>query len=292
MTQTEAKPDIGALKEMARVLRKDIVEMTTKAGSGHPSSSFSAVELITAIYFGGILRHRADEPKWPDRDRFVLSKGHGAPVLYAALGEAGYFPKEWFDHLREIGSNLEGHPNVKRTPGIEASTGSLGQGLSIAVGMALAGHMDDKDYQVFCMTGDGEIDEGQIWEAAASAAKYYLPNIVWIIDKNGYQQTGSTKEIMPMAPLADKTRAFGWHTREINGNDIEECLDALAEARAWHDGPYCLIANTHKGQGVSFVEANYHYHGKALTDEEAVRALDELGWPEEARKFEKNGKGS
>lgn len=292
MTDTQATPDVGALKEVGRQLRKDIIEMTTRAGSGHPSSSFSAVEAVTALYFGGILRHRPNEPKWSDRDRFVLSKGHAAPVQYAALAEQGYFPKDWLDGLRQIGQPLEGHPNMNRIPGIEASTGSLGQGLSIAVGIALAGHMDNKDYKVFCMTGDGEIDEGQIWEAAASAAKYHLPNIVWIVDKNGYQQTGPTKEVMPMSPLAEKTRAFGWHTREISGNDIEECLDALAEARAWHDGPYCLISNTKKGYGVSFVEADYHYHGKALTEEEAARALRELGFDEAAAKYDANGKGA
>lgn len=292
MAQTQARPNVDALKETARQLRKDIIEMTTRAGSGHPSSSFSAVEVVTALYFGGILRHRPNEPKWPDRDRFVLSKGHGAPVQYAALAEQGYFPKDWLKGLRQIGQPLEGHPNMRTTPGIEANTGSLGQGLSIAVGMAMAGHKDNRDYNVFCMTGDGEIDEGQIWEAAASAAKFYLPNIVWIVDKNGYQQTGSTSEVMPMAPLAEKTRAFGWHTREINGNDIEECLDALAEARAYHDGPYCLIANTKKGYGVSFVEANYHYHGKALTNDEAARALDELGYSEAAAEFAAKGKGA
>lgn len=292
MTDTQARPDVGALKEAARLLRKDIIEMTTRAGSGHPSSSFSAVEVIVGLYFGGILRQSPDSPKDPDRDRFIMSKGHGAPAQYAALAERGYFPKEWMDGLREIGQPLEGHPNMKRIPGIEASTGSLGQGLSVAVGIAIAGKLDEKDYQVFCMTGDGEIDEGQIWEAAASAAKFNLSNLVWIIDKNKYQQTGATKDVMPMAPLAEKCRAFGWHTREINGQSLEEVMDALAEAHAYQDGPYCIISNTDKGAGVSFVQGDFSYHGKALTREEAGRALRELGWDEDAKKYDTDGKGA
>ncbi|HEY3266667.1 MAG TPA: transketolase [Armatimonadota bacterium] len=286
MADTQARPDIGALKETARLLRKDVVEMTTKAGSGHPSSSISAAEVVAGLYFGGILEKNPAEPKDPNRDRFILSKGHACPVLYAALAETGYFPKEWMDHLRQIDAPLEGHPNLRRVPGIEASTGSLGQGLSVAVGVALAGHMDDKPYKVYVMTGDGEIDEGQIWEAAASAAKFILPNIVWIVDKNGYQQTGSTHDVMPMAPLADKIRSFGWHVREINGQDMVEVMDALQEAKAWHEGPYCIISNTKKGAGISFVEADFSYHGKALTKEEAGRALIELGFPEEAAKYQ------
>lgn len=287
MTETLARADIPALKETARLLRKDIIEMTTKAGSGHPSSSMSAAEVVAALYFGGILRHNPAEPKWPERDRFVLSKGHACPVLYSALAHTGYFPLEWMDHLREIDAPLEGHPNYLRIPGAEASTGSLGQGLSIGVGMAMAGHMDNKDYKVYVMTGDGEIEEGQIWEAAASAAKFYLPNIVWIIDRNGFQQTGSTKDVMPMDPLAEKATAFGWHVREINGQDMAEVMDALQEAKAHHEGPYCLICNTKKGAGVSFVEGNFHYHGKPLTIEETHRALLELGWTAEAAKYAK-----
>lgn len=278
MTDATARPDIGALQEKARLLRKEIIEMTTKAGSGHPSSSMSAVEVIVSLYFGGVLRQKPSEPQWPDRDRFVLSKGHGVPAQYAALAEAGYFPKEWLNDLRQIGAPLEGHPNVHSTPGIEACTGSLGQGLSIGVGMALAGWLDKKDFNVFVMTGDGEIDEGQIWEAAASASKYKLPNLVWIIDQNGFQQTGATGDILPMEPLAAKAEAFGWHARVINGNDMAEALNALQEARAWKDGPYCLISKTKKGAGVSFVEGDFSYHGKPLTQEETERALEELGW--------------
>jgi len=191
-----------------------------------------------------------------------------------------------------IGQPLEGHPNMKRVPGIEASTGSLGQGLSIAVGMAIAGKLDGKDYKVFCMTGDGEIDEGQIWEAAASAAKFELPNIVWIINKNKYQQTGSTADVMPMDPLPDKCRAFGWHVGEVDGQDMEAVVQAITEARAFRDGPFCLISHTHKGAGVSFVEADFGYHGKALTKEEATRALRELGFEDEAAKYETDGKGA
>jgi transketolase len=278
MTQTPARPDIPVLKEKARLLRKLIIEMTTKAGSGHPSSSMSAAEVIAGLYFGGILRHRPDEPKWPDRDRFVLSKGHACPVLYAALAECGYFPMDWLWGLRQIGQPLEGHPNVHTTPGIEASTGSLGQGLSTGVGMAVAGQLDESPFKVYVMTGDGEINEGQIWEAAASAAKRNLKNLVWIIDKNGYQQTGATQTVLPMDPLADKARAFGWHVREVDGQDMSAVMEALTEASEWSDGPYCLISHTKKGAGVSFVEADFGYHGKPLTADEAKRAMEELGW--------------
>jgi transketolase len=286
MSDTQARPDIAALKEQARVMRRDIIEMTTRAGSGHPSSSMSSAEVITALYFAPFLRYRAAEPAWPDRDRFVLSKGHGVPALYAALAGAGFFPREWLNHLREIDSPLEGHPNLKRTPGIEASTGSLGQGLSIGVGMAFAGKMDKRDYRTWVMTGDGEADEGQIWEAAASAAKYHLDNLVWIVDQNGYQQTGSTKDVMPMDPMARKAETFGWHVREVDGQNMAAVVEALAEAEAWNEArPFFILSHTKKGAGVSFVEGDFSYHGKALTKEETHRALLELGFPEDAARY-------
>ncbi len=277
-TAPPAGASLDVLREKARLLRRDIITMTTTAESGHPSSSLSTVEVLTALYFGGILRYDPRNPAWPDRDRFLLSKGHAAPALYAALAEAGYFPTDRLSTLRQIGSPLEGHPNMRALPGVEASTGSLGQGLSIGVGHALAGRLDGRDYRVFVLTGDGENDEGQVWEAAMSAAKYRLENLTCIVDHNGYQQTGAVNEVMPLAPLADKWRAFGWHTREIDGHDVEQVLDALREAAGVSGQPSAIVAHTRKGNGISFVQADYRYHGKALTPDEAERALKELGW--------------
>lgn len=269
---------LDALREKARLLRKHIITMTTAAGSGHPSSSLSAVEVVTALYFGGLMRYDPRNPARPDRDRFILSKGHAAPILYAALAEAGYFPVSELQTLRQIGSRLEGHPNMRVLPGVEASTGSLGQGLSIGVGHALAGRLDGRDYQVYVLIGDGENQEGQVWEAALSAAKYRLGNLVCVVDHNGYQQTGAVADVMPIEPLAEKWRSFGWHTEEIDGNDMEQVLDALRSANAVEGKPAAIIAHTIKGKGVSFVEADFRYHGRALTPDEAARALKELGW--------------
>lgn len=269
---------LDALREKARLLRKHIITMTTAAGSGHPSSSLSAVEVVTALYFGGLMRYDPRNPAWPTRDRFILSKGHAAPILYAALAEAGYFPVSELQTLRQIGSRLEGHPNMRVLPGVEASTGSLGQGLSIGVGHALAGRLDGRDYQVYVLIGDGENQEGQVWEAALSAAKYRLGNLVCVVDHNGYQQTGAVADVLPIEPLAEKWRAFGWETQEIDGNDMEQVLRALRAANAIEGKPAAIIAHTVKGKGVSFVEADFGYHGKALTPDEAARALKELGW--------------
>ncbi|MBI3948614.1 MAG: transketolase [Armatimonadetes bacterium] len=270
--------ELEKLQDKARLLRRHIIEMTSAAGSGHPSSSLSAVEVVVGLYFGGIIRHDPHRPWWPDRDRFILSKGHAAPVLYAALAEAGYFPASELETLRRNGSPLEGHPRMREVPGVEASTGSLGQGLSIGVGHALAARLDGRGYHVYVMIGDGENDEGQVWEAALSAAKYHLANLTCIVDHNGYQQTGPVAEVMPLAPLAEKWRAFGWQAREIDGHALSQVLDALRAARDAHGQPMVILARTVKGKGVSFVEADYAYHGKALTPEEAERALEELGW--------------
>jgi transketolase len=283
MTLETREPAAGAvspadLKERARWLRRRIIEMTTAAGSGHPSSSFSATEIIVALYFGGILRHDPARPDWPDRDRFILSKGHGVPALYAALAEAGYFPVEELMTLRQLGSRLEGHPNMRRLPGLEASTGSLGQGLSIGCGVALAAKLDAKEYRTFVMLGDGECDEGQVWEAAMTAAHHQLHQLVAIVDHNGYQQTGAVDRVMNIEPLAAKWEAFGWKAREIDGHDFNHVLDALRWAHAGGGAPHVIIARTKKGKGVSFVEADYSFHGKALTADEAKRALEELGW--------------
>ncbi len=214
--------DIDALLARAKSIREDILRMTTEAGSGHPSSSLSATEIVTALYFGGFLRHDPKNPHWPDRDRFILSKGHAAPVLYAALAQSGYFPHDEIMTLRKIGSPVEGHPNMKRLPGVEASTGSLGQGLSIGIGHALAARVDKKGYHTYVMTGDGELGEGQNWEAAASAAKYQLDNLTLIVDRNHFQQTGPAEEVLNMDPIDGKFTAFGWKTQVINGNDMRE----------------------------------------------------------------------
>src|SRR4051812_18694479 len=250
--------------------------MTTEAGSGHPSSSLSAVEVVTALYFGGFLRHDPKDPHGPDRDRFILSKGHAAPVLYSALAEAGYFPKDQLMTLRKLGSPLEGHPNMRRLAGVEASTGSLGQGLSIGVGHALAARIDKKDYRVYVMTGDGELGEGQIWEAAASAAKFRLDNLTCIVDRNHYQQTGAAEEVLNMDPIDGKFTAFGWHTITINGNDMGEVVTALERARAFKCQPTCLVSLTHKGQGIlPLLEklGDVNFHGKPLPAKNLDEAL-------------------
>jgi transketolase len=272
------RPSLEELAETARLLRRRIIEMTTAAGSGHPSSSFSAAELIVGLYFGGILRHDPKNPHWPDRDRFIMSKGHAVPAQYAALAERGYFPVEQLQTLRRLGSPLEGHPNMRRCPGIEASTGSLGQGLSIGLGMALAARLDGRDYRTYVMLGDGECNEGQVWEAAMSAAHHKITNVTVIVDHNGYQQTGAVSKVMEIEPLKAKWEAFRWHAQEIDGHDLAQVMEALETARGIRDRPTVIIALTKKGKGVSFVEADYGYHGKALTPEEAQRALEELGW--------------
>src|SRR4051794_26859776 len=241
--------------------------MTTEAGSGHPSSSLSAAEVVTALYFGGFLRHDAKNPHWSDRDRFILSKGHAAPVLYAALAEAGYFPKDELMTLRKLGSPLEGHPNMVRLGGVEASTGSLGQGLSIGVGIALAARVDGKDYRTYVLTGDGELGEGQVWEAAASAAKFGLDHLTCIVDRNHYQQTGAAEEVLNLDPIDGKFTAFGWQTFTINGNDMGEVVTALTRAREVKGRPTCIVALTHKGQGIlPLLEklGDVNFHGKPL----------------------------
>lgn len=270
---------VQELAETARLLRRHIIEMTTEAGSGHPSSSMSCTEIVTALYFGGILRYDPARPAWAERDRFVMSKGHGVPAQYAAMAVAGYFPEEQLLTLRKLGSPLEGHPNVRRLPGIEASTGSLGQGLSIGLGMALAARLDGAGWRTWVLLGDGEIDEGQVWEAALAAAKYGVENLVAIVDANTAQQTGYTRDVLPTEPKADKWAAFGWEVQEVDGHDLAALLPALRKAGEAGSGkPQAIIARTLKGKGVSFVEQEYGYHGKPLTAEEKQRALEELGW--------------
>jgi transketolase len=271
--------NLDALLARAKSIRQDILKMTTEAGSGHPSSSLSAVEIVTALYFDGILRHDPKNPHWPDRDRFILSKGHAAPVLYAALAQAGYFPHDEIMTLRKLGSPLEGHPNMKRVAGVEASTGSLGQGLSIGIGHALAARIDRKNYRTFVLTGDGELDEGQNWEAAAAAAKLKLDNLTLIVDRNHFQQTGAAEDVLNLDPIDGKFSAFGWKTQVINGNDLREVLKAFERARAVDGLPSCIVALTHKGQGILNVLrklGDTNFHGKPVPPKYLDEALAEV----------------
>ncbi len=271
---------IEELQAKAKQLRKHIIRMTTAAGSGHPSSSLSAVEMITALYFGGFMKYRPQEPLWAARDRFILSKGHAVPALYAAMAEAGYFTVEATMSLRKLGSIFEGHPNMLRMPGIEASTGSLGQGLSLGLGQALGMHLDKLDSRVFVMTGDGELDEGQVWEAAAAAGKFKPGNLTLIVDQNGYQQTGATKDVLDMRPIADKFAAFGWHTQTVNGNCQANAVAALTIATNIKDRPTCIISQTQKGFGILPLletEGDTNYHGKPLSPALAEKAIAFLG---------------
>ncbi len=264
------------LKEIARRLRIDVLKMLNKAGSGHSGGSLSAIDIITALYFHK-LRHKPADPEWADRDKFVLSKGHGAPALYATLARAGYFDPQHLMTLRQYGSMLQGHPFSPTTPGVEVSTGSLGQGLSMANGIALAARLDHKDIKIYVLLGDGELQEGQVWEAAMSAAHYKLENVCAIVDNNGLQIDGWVKDIMSIEPLADKWRAFGWEVQEIDGHDFEQIITALDKADKVKAKPSLIIARTVKGKGVSFMENQAKYHGIAPTDKELAQALVELG---------------
>ena len=267
--------DIPALRARAREIRRLIIEMLAEAASGHPGGSLSAVEIVTALYFGGFLRYDPKNPEWPDRDRFILSKGHGVPVQYAALALAGFFPLEELKTLRKIDSRLQGHPVLGTAPGIEASTGSLGQGLSIGLGMALAAKVDKKDTRVFVLLGDGECQEGQVWEAAMNGGFHRAENLIAIVDYNKFQLDGAIADIIDLSPLGGKWSAFDWHVREIDGHDLAQVMDALQWAIDI-DGPACIIANTVKGKGVSFMEGQNAYHGVAPSEEEAARALAEM----------------
>ena len=268
--------DVRSLEETARRLRLDVLEMTTRAQSGHPSSCFSAVEIVTALYFGGILRYRCAEPHWAERDRFIMSKGHAAPLLYAVLAHAGYFDRSELWRLRQTGSALQGHPIQYAVPGVEATTGSLGQGLSVGLGHVLGGRLNQVNYRVYVLLGDGECQAGQIWEAAMAAAHFKAHRLTAILDYNKYQETGPISREMGLEPLADKWRAFGWHVAEVDGHDIAALIEALCELRQVEDRPQILIAHTVKGKGVSFVEADYRFHGRALTTEQAEKARQEI----------------
>jgi len=263
------------LKSMAKQLRIDIIEMLTESKSGHPGGSLSACEILTALYFKE-MNIDPKNPDWEDRDRFVLSKGHGAPVLYAALAEKGYFPKEELMHLRKIDSMLQGHPDMKGTKGVDMSTGSLGQGIAAANGMALAGKLDNKDYRVYALIGDGECQEGIVWEAAMFAAHYKLDNLTVFLDHNGLQIDGRNEDVMNIEPIDEKFKAFGWNVINIDGHNFEEIISAIEEAKNTSGKPTMIIANTVKGKGVSFMEDQAGWHGKAPSKEEAEQALKEL----------------
>jgi len=263
------------LKSMARMIRQDIVRMITEAGSGHPGGSLSVADIVAALFFD-VMRHDPANPCWEERDRFILSKGHACPAVYAALAESGYFPKEELLTLRKLGSRLQGHPDMCKLPGLEASTGSLGQGLSIASGIALAMKMDKMPNRVFCLMGDGELDEGQIWEAAMTASHWGLDNLCGIIDRNGLQIDGRTDDIKTLEPLSDKWRAFGWNVIEVDGHNLTDISGAMNRFRHTHFKPTVIIANTIKGKGVSFMEDQAGWHGKAPTQEQAEMALQEL----------------
>lgn len=268
--------NLPALREKAKEIRLDILDMTTKAGSGHPSSSFSATEIVTVLYFGGVLRYRCHEPHWPERDRFIMSKGHAAPLLYAVLAHAGYFDRAELWRLRQIDSPVQGHPVQNLMPGVEATTGSLGQGLSLGLGHVLGGRLNNLAYRVYVLLGDGECQAGQIWEAAMAAAHFKADRLTAILDYNKYQETGPISREMGLEPLADKWRSFGWHVQECDGHDLEAIMAAIKQAQRVEGQPAIIIAHTIKGKGVSFVEADFTFHGRALTPEQAEKARKEL----------------
>lgn len=255
-------------------LRKDIVQTVYDAGSGHPGGSLSSTDILVCLYFHH-LRHNPKDPKWTDRDRFVMSKGQASPLMYSILARAGYIPREWLKTFRKANSPLEGHVAMK-VPGVDFTTGSLGQGLSGAIGMALAGRLDRKDYRVYCLLGDGETQEGQIWEAAMAASHYKLDGLCAILDRNGLQIDGPTEQIMSLGEVAKRWRSFGWHVVEIDGHDANDVLRALHEAEQTKGQPSMIIAKTVKGKGVSFMEGSLSFHGRPPNKEEYVKAMQEL----------------
>ncbi len=266
------------LAAIANDMRIDIVRMIGEAGSGHPGGSLSSADILCALYFGGVMVHDPQNPHDDKRDRFILAKGHAAPALYAALAESGYFPKEEIMTLRKLGSRLQGHPDMNLVPGVEASTGSLGQGLSISAGLAAGLKLAGNDVAVFTLLGDGECQEGQVWEAAMFAAHRNLDNLVAIVDRNGLQIDGKTSDVCDPGDLAAKFAAFGWDTHEVDGHNIEQLIEVLLAAKGERSGkPHVLIAHTIKGKGVSFMEDQADWHGKAPNSEQLEQALTDLG---------------
>ncbi len=264
------------LAPLCRTIRRDVLTMTHAAGSGHPGGSLSAVEILATLYFD-VLSVDPARPDDPDRDRFLLSKGHAAPVLYSVLARRGFFDPALLPTLRQFGSPLQGHPHMERLPGLDCSSGSLGQGLSIANGLAMAARRTGRSYRTYCLMGDGEIQEGQVWEAAMTAAHFRLDDVCAIVDDNGVQLDGLTRDIMQVEPIGDKFRAFGWHVIEVDGHDLAALRAAFDEAAATKGVPTVLVAKTVKGKGVSFMEGKPAWHGKAPNDEELAAALAELG---------------
>lgn len=277
MTKTTVYFDtIEKLEEEAFQIRLDILEMTTRAGSGHPSSSWSAVEILTALFFGGVLRYRVDDPQWPARDRFILSKGHAAPLLYTVLAHIGYVDREELWGLRQVNRLAEGHPVQGKIPGIETTTGSLGKGLSVGVGHVLGGRLNRLTYRVYVLLGDGECQEGQIWEAAMAAAHFKADNLVAIVDYNRFQETGPISREMELEPFAAKWEGFGWRVEQVDGHDLQELLACFQRIQEGVGKPCVIIAHTTKGKGVSFVEQDFTFHGRALSPEQAEKAREEL----------------
>jgi transketolase len=271
---------LDKLKKICKDMRADILQMTEAAGSGHPGGSLSSVELMAVLYFN-VLNHRPQEPHWPNRDRFILSKGHACPVLYTALARSGYFPIEELLTLRKLGSRLQGHPNMKVLPGLESSSGSLGQGLSVSNGLALAAKINKEDYRVYCLMGDGELQEGQVWEAAMTAAHFKLDNVCAIVDYNNLQIDGKVEDVKGIAPLNAKWQSFNWHVIEIDGHDLVQIEKAYQEAKGVKGKPSVILARTIKGKGVSFMEDIAGWHGKAPNKDELEKALQEIYGKEE-----------
>ena len=267
--------NIEGLKMKAKEIRKDIIEEVYNAKSGHPGGSLSIADIMAVLYFNEL---KIDEknPRWEDRDRVVLSKGHCSPALYAALAERGFFSKETLKSFRKIDSNLQGHPDLNKVQGVDMTSGSLGQGLSVANGMAISAKMDNKDYRVYVILGDGEIEEGQVWEAAMTANKYKLDNLCVIVDNNDLQIDGTIEEVMSSYPIDEKFKSFGFNVLNINGNNIEEIIKAFESAKKTKDKPTCIIAKTIKGKGVSFMENKAEWHGKAPNEEEYIQAMREI----------------
>lgn len=263
------------LKRICKDIRADILRMTAEAGSGHPGGSLSSVELMAVLYFN-VLKHRPREPHWPQRDRFILSKGHVGPVLYSVMARSGYFPVDELLTFRKLESRLQGHPNMKVLPGLESSSGSLGQGLSISNGLALAARLNGEQYRIYCLMGDGELQEGQVWEAAMTAAHYKLDNVCAMIDYNNLQIDGKVEDVKNIAPLAAKWQSFNWHTIEIDGHNLSQVREAFLEAQNTKGRPTVIIARTVKGKGISFMEDVAGWHGKAPGREELEMALKEI----------------
>lgn len=271
----DSMENLERIQDICKEVRADIVRMTSAAGSGHPGGSLSAVEAMTVLYFN-VMNHRPTEPDWAERDRFFLSKGHACPVLYSVMARSGYFPVEELLTLRKCGTRLQGHPSCKTLPGIEVSSGSLGQGLSIANGFALSAKVSGTDRRSYCLLGDGELQEGQVWEAIMTAAHYKLDNVCAVVDYNGLQIDGNVENVMGIAPLEDKWRSFNWHVIECDGHDVSQMMAAYEEAKQTKGKPSVIIMKTIKGKGVSFMENVAGWHGKVPNGEELQKALDEI----------------